>query len=45
MPNRHPSRSWRGCAMCKPDERQRAGCAAPPEILSRQFAAWLLGQR
>jgi len=25
MPNHHPSRSWRGCAMCKPHKRRGAG--------------------
>ncbi len=27
MPNHHPSRSWRGCAMCKPYKRRGAGRA------------------
>ena len=26
MPNHHPSRSWRGCVMCKPHKRRGAGC-------------------
>lgn len=25
MPNHHPSRSWRGCAMCKPHKRRGTG--------------------
>ena len=25
MPNHHPSRSWRGCVMCKPHKRRGAG--------------------
>lgn len=25
MPNHHPSRSWRGCALCKPHKRRGHG--------------------
>jgi hypothetical protein len=32
MPNHHPSRSWRGCAMCKPHKRRGAGRAVKDPV-------------
>lgn len=32
MPNHHPSRSWRGCAMCKPHKRRGAGRPAKDPV-------------
>ena len=32
MPNHHPSRSWRGCAMCKMHKRRGAGRAVKDPI-------------
>jgi hypothetical protein len=32
MPSHHPSRSWRGCAMCKPYKRRGAGRAVKDPI-------------
>jgi hypothetical protein len=32
MPNHHPSRSWRGCAMCKPHKRKGAGRAVKDPV-------------
>jgi len=32
MPNHHPSRSWRGCAMCKPNKRRGVGRAAKDPV-------------
>lgn len=36
MPNHHPSRSWRGCAMCKPHKRRGAGRAAKDPVAARR---------
>ncbi|MBF9523055.1 MULTISPECIES: hypothetical protein [Mycobacteroides] len=37
MSGNHPSRSWRGCAMCKPHKRRGAGRAAkePTAVLRK----------
>jgi hypothetical protein len=32
MPNHHPSRSWRGCAMCKSHKRRGVGRAAKDPV-------------
>lgn len=32
MPNHHPSRSWRGCAMCKPHKRRGASRSAKDPV-------------
>jgi hypothetical protein len=32
MPNHHPSRSWRGCAMCKPHKRRGTGRPAKDPV-------------
>jgi hypothetical protein len=32
MPNHHPSRSWLGCAMCKPHKRRGAGRAVKDPV-------------
>jgi hypothetical protein len=32
VPNHHPSRSWRGCAMCKPHKRRGASRAVKDPI-------------
>jgi hypothetical protein len=32
MPSHHPSRSWRGCAMCKPHKRRGVGRAVKDPI-------------
>ena len=32
MPNHHPSRSWRGCAMCKMHKRRGAGRAVKDPV-------------
>jgi hypothetical protein len=38
MPTHHPSRSWRGCAMCKPHKRRGAGRASKdPAAVKRQL--------
>jgi hypothetical protein len=36
MPNHHPSRSWRGCAMCKPHKRRGNGRAAKDPIAAKR---------
>jgi hypothetical protein len=36
MPNHHPSRSWRGCAMCKPRKRRGNGRAAKDPIAAKR---------
>jgi hypothetical protein len=36
MPGHHSSRSWRGCAMCKPQKRRGAGRAAKEPIAVRR---------
>ena len=36
MPNHHPSRSWRGCAMCKPHKRRGTGRAAKGPVTARR---------
>lgn len=37
MPSHHPSRSWRGCAMCTPQKHRGAGRAAkePTAVLRK----------
>jgi len=38
MPSHHPSRTWRGCAMCKPNKRRGAGRAVKdPVAVLRQL--------
>lgn len=32
MPNHHPSRSWRGCTLCKPHKRRGLGRAAKDPV-------------
>ncbi|MCZ9308824.1 hypothetical protein ACUY3K_06775 [Corynebacterium uberis] len=40
MPNHHPSRSWRGCALCKPHKRRGTGRAGrDPFAVRRQLGA------
>jgi hypothetical protein len=36
VPSQHPSRSWRGCAMCKPHKRRGAGRAAKDPVATRR---------
>ncbi|MBS9536155.1 hypothetical protein KIH27_21455 [Mycobacterium sp. M1] len=36
MPNHHPSRTWRGCAMCKPHKRRGAGRATKDPVATRR---------
>lgn len=39
MPSHHPSRSWRGCAMCKPHKRRGHGRATKEAALRRSGVA------
>lgn len=36
MPNHHPSRSWRGCAMCKPHKRRGVGRSVKDPVATRR---------
>ena len=36
MANHHPSRSWRGCALCKPHKRRGAGRATKDPVATRR---------